>query len=69
MFPHIRKHQSNVSVRRWWTGGKDCEMLYFEIFTAFRLGLILTIVRFSLPYRSDKSSIIKVYFKKEKKQA
>lgn len=42
-------------------------MLYFEMLTAIRLGLILTIARFGLLYRSEKLSIVKVYFKKEKK--
>lgn len=69
MFPHVGKHHSNVSVRRWWNGmgGRDCAMLYFQVFTAIRLGFIFAIARFGLLYRSEKLSIIKAYFKKEKK--
>lgn len=43
-------------------------MLYFEMFTVIRLGLILTMTVVFLLYRSKKLSIFRVNFKKEKKQ-
>lgn len=49
---------NRVSMRSWRRQKKDCGMLYFEMFTAIRLGLLLTVTRFMLLHKSKILIII-----------